>query len=262
MGTNCAVNLAQIYLGRLLDTELIDHPQIRLYKRYIDDLFVIFNGTEQELLELFRFINELVPGIKITFNYSKDTTEFLDLKVFRESDGTIGYTTHQKSQNKYHYLSPRSCHPRHTLSGYIKGELIRYSRNSSQEFYFDHTKQLFKNRLLNRGYSRVYIEQVFALVKYQSREKEPRTTTSVTAMVLPYSVQPGFYALTKTLNQLFFSVNLKFLTLKNLKDFKLLLVYKKNASTGDILCRSALTEQQSLILQSLGVQSGPLEPVP
>ena len=248
MGTNCAVNLAQIYLGTLLDSDLMNHSQIRLYKRYIDDIFAVFNGTESELLLLFETINQMVPGIKITFDYSKTTAEFLDLKIFKEANCSVGYSTHQKSQNKYHYLSPRSCHPTHTLSGFIKGELIRYSRNSSQEFYFEHTKQLFLSRLLNRGYSRTYLLRIFALVTYTGTSTVERPPVSITALVLPYSVQRNYNALIKTLNALFAQVNSKLQSLRNTKDLRLMLVYKKNKSISDVLCRSALTEHQSILL--------------
>lgn len=257
MGTNCAVNLAQIYLGSLLDTYLTTYSGIKLYKRYIDDMFAIFNGSEQDLIAFFAFVNSLVPCIKITFTYSKSTTEFLDLKIFTEPDGSIAYCTHQKSQNKYHYLSPRSCHPRHTLSGYIKGELIRYARNSSQSFYFEHTKQLFLNRLLVRGFPKAYLEQVFLKVSYNHVVPGNSERTKVTALVLPYSVQPLFNALTKTLKQLFVELNQKFQTIERLKDFRILLVFKRNASIGDILCRSALTEFQSNLLLAKDLKSTP-----
>jgi hypothetical protein len=256
MGTNCAVNLAQIYLGRLLDIELLEHANIRLYKRYIDDIFMIFNGTEEELIKLFTRVNHMIPGISITYSFSKKETEFLDLKIFKDLNGTICYTTHQKSQNKYHYLSPKSCHPSHTLSGYIKGELIRYSRNSSHEFYFNHTRQLFFQRLLNRGYSRKYLTRIFEKVSYTRSETPQTPTLSITAFVIPYSVQLNFNALIKTLNNLFNQVNSNLKMKEKTKNFKLLLVYKKNQSVGQLLCRSALTKLQSNLINNTASSEG------
>lgn len=267
MGTNCAVNIAQIYLGKLLDVELLEHYHLRLYKRYIDDIFTIFNGTEQELLDFFKHVNSMIPGISITYTYSKNTTEFLDLKIFKESDNSIGYNTHQKSQNKYHYLSPRSCHPIHTLSGYIKGELTRYARNSSQIYYFNHTKELFMARLLSRGYSKQYLTRIFKTVSYTRPETNldpelPCPESTVTAFVLPYSVQLNFNAFTKTLNHIFQQVNINLKQLENTQNFKLLLVYKKNQSLGDILCRSALSKYQSTLINLIKAPPWPLGVIP
>jgi len=45
MGTNCAVALANIYMGELIDRHIANHPQVYHYGRYIDDIIFIFKGT-------------------------------------------------------------------------------------------------------------------------------------------------------------------------------------------------------------------------
>ena len=50
MGTKCAPTYASLFMGRFEETHII--PRIRnhtlMYIRYIDDLFMIWMGTEKE----------------------------------------------------------------------------------------------------------------------------------------------------------------------------------------------------------------------
>ena len=91
MGTKCAPPYANIFMGRFEEQHI--YPRIlhhtRLYLRFIDDIFFIWKGTEQELKKFLEEINLQHPTIKFDYKYSKSEIEFLDLKIFKDSMGKL-----------------------------------------------------------------------------------------------------------------------------------------------------------------------------
>ena len=57
--------------------------RILLWKRFIDDVFLLFKGTKEECGEFVEWLNSLMPGVvKFKFEYSDVKIEFLDLQIF------------------------------------------------------------------------------------------------------------------------------------------------------------------------------------
>ncbi|EME78223.1 uncharacterized protein MYCFIDRAFT_145329, partial [Pseudocercospora fijiensis CIRAD86] len=52
IGTSCAPVVANLYYAFFERALLPRYPKIRFYKRYIDDIFLLFKGTEEELISL------------------------------------------------------------------------------------------------------------------------------------------------------------------------------------------------------------------
>lgn len=172
MGTNMAVNLADLYL--LHNFEL--HPDINntldaltLYVRYVDDTFGIWTDGMPSFLEFVAKCQTLIPGINFTFETGTSLT-FLDLVVSISPAQTIAVTCHQKELNKYLYLPFFSYHTPSSKRGFIKAELIRYARNCSHRQDFDTIRDRFRTRLLARGYPNRYIDQAFRSVNYNMRQ--------------------------------------------------------------------------------------------
>ena len=65
------------------DQPLLD--RILLWKRFIDDVIMLFRGNKEQCEELDTWLNSLIPGViqfKFEFSYSK--IEFLDLDTLIE----------------------------------------------------------------------------------------------------------------------------------------------------------------------------------
>jgi len=73
----------------------------------------------------------------------------------------LDFRTYQKEQNRYLYLAPNSFHNRAVFRGYILSELDRYRLNSTDDDEFAAMKRNFYQRLLQRGYSSIYLDCVF-----------------------------------------------------------------------------------------------------
>ena len=55
-----------------------------LYLRYIDDVFMICRGYDDDLTKFLQNINKQYPAIKFDFVISKETVSFLNTKVYIE----------------------------------------------------------------------------------------------------------------------------------------------------------------------------------
>jgi hypothetical protein len=176
MGTNCMPPAAQIYLARkweALAKQRMGAAFPKMFRRFIDDGFVIFEGSETELLAFTELLNGLLPNIRITKSYSRFQVDFLDLVVYKcmddavtSPDGTVRLKvrTHQKELNRYLYIPFHSFHPRGMFKSFINAELIRYIVTNSDEWWFDCMVRKFTHRLRQRGYPVRYIASITSRV--------------------------------------------------------------------------------------------------
>ena len=102
---------------------------IRLYKRFLDDIFMIWRGTFEELETFLENINSLHPTIKFTaeftspfkyalvgphdcFCHQTKFIPFLDTKVSIDG-GKLITDLYKKPTDRCQYLLTSSCHPSH-----------------------------------------------------------------------------------------------------------------------------------------------------
>jgi hypothetical protein len=240
MGTNAAPTLANFYLHKLVDSIINDHTSTQYYARYIDDLFLLWTGTLNELHVLHDLLNAVNPTLKFTIEYDKGSLNFLDVKLILQ-DNRIHFHTFQKALNKYAYITKSSCHPLATIKGFIKGELIRYSRLSSSKHYFNYSKELFRSRLLKRGYSNAFLGPIFDSII----DTNPFTATSKSdtniPLILPYTKHPMMNYCIKKLKEI--SIG------PTLPNQRFMITYSKKPNLIDLLCNSKITHNQISILK-------------
>ena len=117
MGTRVAPTFACIFMGWLetliLATWMGTQPH--LWRRYIDDIFFLWYGTEEELLRFIEHCNKSHETIKFTFDYSFQTrsVDFLDMHIWIDHKGWIQTDLFQKDGKKCQLLLPSSAHPGH-----------------------------------------------------------------------------------------------------------------------------------------------------
>jgi len=148
---------------------------------------------------LLAFINRLqniLPNIKITYNYSQFEVEFLDLvisKGFAHTDGTcsLRYRTHQKPLNKYLYIPFTSHHHPSMFKSFIYAEMLRYVVTCTDETWFNCMRAKFTHRLLQRGYPAGFVEAIARRVSYSKRDLylkgPPARNTNPLVLAVPYA---------------------------------------------------------------------------
>jgi hypothetical protein len=184
-GSPVAPSVANLFLASLEKGSIITwQAHLLVYRRYIDDIFIIFKGSECELRKFQLEINSLHTKINLTWEVSLHKNIFLDLVVFKGDryPQQLDYKVHQKQLNNYLYLPWVSSHPMHTKINLIKGEIKRYMRNCSRLCDYINIKKCFAYRLLRRGYPPAVINSTINAVSYRDYKKqsEEHETSKIT----------------------------------------------------------------------------------
>ena len=198
MGSNAAVALAEIYMFHIYDKIIHNlmhssFSKLIYFKRYIDDYFLILQNCNQNDFKL--FIDMLPNNLKINWECPKLNVEFLDINISFLRD-QFETSIHQKSLNKYLYITPHSMHTKHTFAGFIKGELIRYARLSSNIYKYLNLKTIFYERLRKRGFAHAFLIPIFKRVNWTIRfEHNYKKYSKTIAFVIPHTYRAGINSL-------------------------------------------------------------------
>ena len=84
MGTKMAPSYANTFMDQL-ERNFLQHQPIKplLWKRYIDDIFVIWTDSLSNLNNLLLQLNQHHPTIKFTHETSTTSVDFLDLTIHK-----------------------------------------------------------------------------------------------------------------------------------------------------------------------------------
>ena len=79
-----------------------------MWKRFIDDIFLIWTGSQQQLDEFMGKINSHHRTIKFTHETSENEATFLDVTAYKgekfQTTGILDVKTHIKPTNKQLYV--------------------------------------------------------------------------------------------------------------------------------------------------------------
>ena len=75
-----------------------------MFLRFIDDLFMIWTESKQELLDFMGDLNKSYPSIKFEFTYSQTKHEFQDALIYKVQNGMLQTTISRKQKNRKKYL--------------------------------------------------------------------------------------------------------------------------------------------------------------
>ena len=82
------------------------------YCQFIDDIFLLWNGSETQLLDYITRLNSRHPTIKFDFKYSKSSIEFLDTKIYKNKEKNKLLTTiYRKPTDRRNFLDTTLAHP-------------------------------------------------------------------------------------------------------------------------------------------------------
>ena len=138
MGTKMAPAYANLFMGKFEEKlNELGKPNIILWKRFIDDIFIIWSGSESEFTTYMTTINQIHRTIKFTYELSETELTFLDVTLYKgerfNQNHILDIRTHIKPTNKQLYVHATSYHPPTTINAISKGETNRYLRTNSNE---------------------------------------------------------------------------------------------------------------------------------
>ena len=126
-GTAFATKLTPCYAN---ECDLLHQYPIKpsIWLHYIDDIFMIWNESEDNLKDFLTFILMVSPAIQFTVVYSFKSVNFLDVSVTLTDDETISTDIYTKPKDTHQYFHMNSCHPNHIKKAIVFSQVIRILR--------------------------------------------------------------------------------------------------------------------------------------
>ncbi|XP_069465004.1 uncharacterized protein [Ambystoma mexicanum] len=157
MGSSFAPDLANLFMDDLETRSVYaDHNPfkhlMKTWVRYIDDVFMLWGGTEIELNSFITWVNDQDECINFTMTFNQEKIPFLDLEIFKDAENKLGTTLFRKATDKNTLLLFDSFHPQSLRQNLPFGQFLRVRRNCTHKEEFEiHSKDL-TTRLRARGY--------------------------------------------------------------------------------------------------------------
>ena len=135
MGTTLAPSYANLFMTKFEEKYVYTYPlQSRLWKRFIDDIFLIWCHGMDSLLEFINHLNTVHSTIQFTSDISHTEISFLDLTIYIK--GCKLYTRlHTKSTDRLMHLNYYSEYPMSLKGSMPYSQFLRLKRIYSEPQY-------------------------------------------------------------------------------------------------------------------------------
>ena len=132
MGATLAPSYTNLFMIKFKEKYVYTYPlQPKLWKRFIDDIFLIWHHGMDSLLESIEHLNTVHPIIKFTSDISHTEISFLDLTIYIK--GCKVYTRlHTKTTDRHMYLNYLSEHPMSLKRSIPYSKFLRLKRIHSK----------------------------------------------------------------------------------------------------------------------------------
>lgn len=160
MGAKFAPSIARLFMAEWEEDSVFKNAPVELvvYKRYIDDVFILWKGDIERLTCFLEELNRNNKNITLTWDISNTKATFLDLEILQDESG-FSSQTHFKDVDRNSYLPIESCHHKNWLYNVPKGQLVRLRCNCTQLNTFLDQADKLTSRFSNKGYGRQFIEE-------------------------------------------------------------------------------------------------------
>ena len=169
-----AVSFANIFMAAV-ETEIINRSHFKplTWKRYIDDVFSLWNINKEEINPFIELANSYHPTIKFTAEISDKEITFLDTCVYKgerfKKESILDVRTYFKPTETFQYTHFISCHPPGVKKGFIKGEALRLLRTNSSKATFKENITQLKRRLRRLHSQKLYLAKECRLYKINKK---------------------------------------------------------------------------------------------
>lgn len=241
MGAIFAPNLAVLYMDdlenkRILFSDNPFHTAIALWKRYIDDIFMIWQDSDHLLSQFLHWLNNNCSGLQFTLCKDKHSIPFLDLNITHRG-GVLFTSLYRKPAERNTLLSYSSHHPRALRDSLPYSQFLRIRRNCCLKEDYFHEAAHLSEKLSLRGYPRRLIRASLKRAWFCPREilLEPKLKKEQDRLVCVTTCNPVSNAIKKSIKKHWGVLNACTLHIE-----KPLFAFKKAKNIKDHLVRAAL----------------------
>ncbi len=236
MGTKMAPSYAILFMADLEEKLLEYEPGPRIWKRYVDDIIIIYEHGEEELVKFLAHLNQAHETIKFTAEYSKTTINFLDVQITKNDKGYLSTDLYIKPTDSHAYLNFSSCHPRHIVNSIPYSQAIRIQRICSEETQLKSRLSDLKSNLVERGFPTRLVQRSIDLALDKNRPPKAKKHTTAIPLIMTYDPRK------KELNKII-TTNEATLQTDSMgshfhKEFHSMVTYRRPRNLKDILVHS------------------------
>ena len=196
MGTKLAPSFANIFMGWFEDTFVYNYKlQPLMWKRYIDDILIIWQHGKEELLEFIEYLNQQHRTIKFTEEISNVSINFLDITIMTNGEGNLFTTLYCKPTDSHNYLLYSSEHPRHILRGIPYSQFLRVRRICTSILDYRQNALMLLSHFIRRGYPITLVQNAMTKAELHNRDELIAKNAPSYQRTLrnPNSTEPKFY---------------------------------------------------------------------
>jgi hypothetical protein len=246
MGTKMAPSYASLFMGKFeMDFLNTCERKPSIWLRFLDDIFFIWDHSEEELITFFNEINNYHNTIKFTYNYSKTNATFLDVNLEKKDNCEIETSVHEKITNAHQYIEFSSCHPLSCKKGIPFSQAKRYRRITSNNNIYEKDCDKLRGYFRARNYPENIITDTITRASTLSREDtlKLKDKSEERENIIPFvcTYNPSLPNIGKIINQywnlLKFSPNE---SVRKLYKYKPIVAYKRPRNLQDNLVHTHL----------------------
>lgn len=169
-----------------------------LLVKYVDDILIMMPREEVE--NTLYIFNSIHPSLKFTYELeTNNNIPYLDLRIFRNTDGTLSTDFYQKPTSSDRLLNYKSSHPMVQKTSMVYGFISRVMMLSSTRFQEKNIMKIY-TILGKNGYGKMLIDRL--LTKFISRQRIPVQNNS--EQLSPKYIGVGYvHHLTEKLTKLY-----------------------------------------------------------
>ena len=191
MGSPLSGLLADIFLNNFENTYLLSphnkwQRNISFYKRYVDDTFVIFDGTTRQANMLLHYMNNINKNIQFTLEIESDNAiNFLDL-TFMKHNNKFQYRIYRKPTTTDGVIHADSFHPHSQKMAAFNSMIHRLYSVPLDPANHKEEVDIIKHIAIMNGYRSSLVEHL--MLRHERRTNNPhRVTTNATYMAIDYT---------------------------------------------------------------------------
>ena len=163
----------------MLNIYIYIYPRINgkhlAYYRFVDDIFIVWNGEMEELLRFFDDINKIHDNIKFDCKYSKESINFLDTTIFKNQRGSLSTKLFTNPTDRPGYIHSKSYHPKSQIRNIPYGQALRAKRINTEKEDLRQTLDNIRMNFTKRGYNIKEVEEQFS----RNGRHQPRRSSQI-----------------------------------------------------------------------------------
>jgi hypothetical protein len=165
MGKRWAPAYGDIFMADWESWTLPEAPyQPLFWKRFLDDIFIIWPHSKEEFQEFITYLNQLDESVTLTAEIHETTIDFLDVTVFKgpsfAAGGPIDTKVFFKTTDTHQLLHKKSFHPEHTFASLVKSQIIRFWKICTNKADLDEATNILFKALKKRGYTSRFLKGI------------------------------------------------------------------------------------------------------